>query len=207
MNLAIRPRAWEGQPLQTLAYFDSIHALVKALNTDAQVSLRLYVQGNILGTARMDKSALGDVSGFWDLLELLRKARLLAQHFQRNVVLPPLEEITNEDMGSVEHLFAVVFEGGHRMSVPNLTFSANIDRSVPAEAKLEDIGTFAIVTADQKYPFFGSTITIDRIETQLTHLKLTRCEPISDGKEARLSFAGTSQSERFVQIAKGELPS
>jgi hypothetical protein len=207
MAFGFRPQIWQGQPLLALAFFDSVYALVKAIRDGGNVTLRFYVKGNIIGTARMDHSALSDISGFWDLLETLRKARSLATRFNVSPVLPAFDEMNNQDFDSIDELYAMVFENGHQMKVPNLAFSATVDRPVPPEAKLDDVGTFAIVIRDETYPLFGTTIKLDRVEMRFSHLKLAKAEPISEGKKTQLAFTGTSESERLIRLAESDTPS
>jgi hypothetical protein len=202
MEFGLRPQNWQGQPLLALAHFESVYNLVKALNGDLSVVLRFFIKGNFIGKARMDRSSLSDLSGFWDLLEIFRKARMLATHFQVSPVVPNFEALGSEGLDAVEELYSIVFEDGHRKKVPNVTVSANILGTVPTPQG--DAGTLAIVSPEQTYSLFGTAVKLGKVETHLNHLTLTEKEPSSSGSGTRVTFTGTNESERVIRLVKAD---
>jgi hypothetical protein len=199
VTYGLRAQPWEGQPLLALAYFNQLYALVKALTSNAPVMLRLYVQGNLLGSARMNKAPLKEIFVFWNFLEMLRKARLLAQHFKVNVVMPPLANLSSEDYDVVDELFAIVIEGGHKMVVPGVTISCTLSGTVP-QPEPNTPSQPLIITRVESYSLLGTRINVGQVEIRVTDLKLTMCEPTPDGTGTKVVFKGTNQSERFIRL-------
>ena len=161
MSLEFHPKAWQHERLVTLPHFASIYAFLTAALSGKDVSLGLYVQGNLLGMSKMSGTDLRTFEPALALLETLNKAKALAQHFKVDPVLPAFSPEIGTSLAWIDELHAVLFSNQYRALAPNVPIPfKTVKRSVGQSLDTE-IAPVILVSSDRDTKFLtGEFISV-----------------------------------------------
>jgi hypothetical protein len=174
---------WHGVPVLALPFADQVTRFILAARQAKSMRLLCSYQGNRLVGGTTGQAAVRALDQFEVPADAIRRARLVAEHFQVNPVLP--ENFGRAEDLEVRRLFQLIEEGESRQPVGDARINLTVDH--PSVAGLKEVaeqpaGRFAPLSFfsidGRRLPFLGSEIEVGRLEDHFTQASLT-----SDRKE------------------------
>jgi hypothetical protein len=187
---------WERQPLAILPYFEPLNGFIQAIVAKQPITLRFYIQGNLFGEAKASGLNPPGIEQMFQFLDCIRKARMLAEHFQQHIVLPPLTETKIPELEPIHELYGLIFERGYRKRVGEVRLERKL--SEPLSLDPEPDGTFnqTLISPNAEYFILKHLLSAGPVALHFSKLNLV--EHV-EGIKAR--FVGTKDSEMFVQLS------
>jgi hypothetical protein len=212
LTMSFRFARWHGQPIRQLAYFDQVADLFSALRDARESKFEWVVRGNPVFAATIPKDGLVGIGPYLQVLETLRKARRLAEHFNVNPPVPA--GFDSEKAEEISLLHAIMFEGGFRERLPAARVSftlASINR--PGLRKLlaeldQHPAPLSMYPHDkQTFPFLDTEVVLEGVEHYITNVvyagdrsALRRRLTTGRAVNLKMEFMTTTDSERMLQI-------
>lgn len=201
---------WHGQRIRSLAYFEQIEGLLGFKQAIVTIEIELFVDGNRLfsGVLGSDmRELLRQASPF---LEILRKARHVAERFSVNPTFPA--DFNAEHAHDVEELFALVTTGeyrrralGQKVTIKVLRDGLRSFLNAPDSEWLN--GTLTLNSSGARYSFLGDAVSLGPMQLTLTHSRLNaersqlrRFLETDTAHEFALEFEGTDDSEWITEM-------
>ena len=98
------PSKWAGQPILQLAYFDQIKAFVEIFSGKPKPTMEIFIRGNSACKGETGGGIPGVMQQMARSIEWFCKCRWLAEHFQINPIMPPLNKLSTEQMDDIGEL-------------------------------------------------------------------------------------------------------
>lgn len=187
---------WENQWLLRLPWFSEVHSFVSALSTGQEFRVNYYTQGTEVGGFVAAVAETSAIRKMKKILDWLEKCRFVAKHYNVDVILPKLSDITYFQEREVEALRALAtgrvaedsitgqefpFSGGSEFRPPNHWQSS--DQLVTGTIRL--IGTAV-------FDFLGHPIEVSDAEHTLTNMELISFE--GNERSKTVTFRGRENS-------------
>ncbi|MDB6024827.1 MAG: hypothetical protein JWM68_1050 [Verrucomicrobiales bacterium] len=206
LSVGFQPRLWESRPVGTLPYFESIQGLFQAIVANKPLIMRFYIQGNLLAEAHPSEAFGQKMTAVFDFIEVVRKSRLLADHFKQPLVLPQVKTLKRTDFENIIALHDIIFEQGHLEKRAGFSLTLTSKKPIPPELKDGKGKAVAVISQHVSYTIFGTPITIGPVELHFSKMRLVLVpSDISEGQPIP-KFEPTEESEQFVRLAKSEQP-
>jgi hypothetical protein len=199
MSMEFHPKAWQGQRLVALPHFAGIYAFFIAALSGKDISLALYVQGNLLGLSRMSGADLRTFKPALALLDTLNKAKALAQHFKVDPVLPAFSPAIGRSLAWIDELHAVLFSNEYRAPAPNVKIPFKVLKPPTGQSLDTKIAPLMLVTPVREYPIFDQRVHLGPIQMEFTRVRLARHVPSAEPGWLDLELVGTEDCERIVR--------
>ncbi len=213
IDMSFHLEPWYGQPLLRLAYFDQLHSVFGCIDRVERVNMVGTERGNKLFSGSFLREGLNHLKHLSPLLECIRKAREIAQHFGVNPQLP--SDFGLQHVSEIEEAYRLFRDGEHRKPAAGVRVSLDVPiegiRNLLAgsDAALE-LGTLSLHREAELFPFLGAGIDLGPIDFELSE---ARCELSREGLKriletstsdvADLSFVGTAGSELTLRRVIG----
>jgi hypothetical protein len=209
VKLNLNLRRWDGQRLMQLAYFDRLEQFFHALPTSVVTSVECQHHGNVLFSLTLPLQKLPFAIPLADFLEMVRKARKIAERFTVNPVWT-VEGFDRDTLESVDQLHAIFYGSGWRQPMPHVRLTANCIRKTFRfdVAKQAKAARFWRLTSPCAYPFFGEKVEVGKLVHDYTEMSVmvmddsmtsaSRKRKKGRGKRRR---AAKPSSKRTVKIA------
>lgn len=168
---------WEGLPLLRLPYFDRVLSFFKSLQSGNSLRMVFEVEGYHIfsGTSTSDMTS-GFLSGSMKYLELMEKARLVAQRIGINPLTPRADSIPEQDFETISLLSRLIEQGEHRQSGEGARFNGRLKPNETFFAVLEGnhdySKAFTFEPEGQVFSFFGVEFVVNWLRYTLTRAKL-----------------------------------
>jgi hypothetical protein len=175
VNFSVDPMAWDGQPLLLLAYFDKVESFFKKLVTHSHVRILLEIDGAAVLPVDGTMEDLDRYLPWVDLLELLRKARVVA----RELKLKPVWSLKNLDefsaVQAIELVYGLLIDRQFELSPSDNLFEIPTPKSeLKARTELKPGEVHKVTLADYgtTFQFFGEPVRFENVAWYFPSLEL-----------------------------------
>ncbi len=177
------PSKWAGQPILQLAYFDQAKAFVEVFSGAVKPTMEIFVRGNSLCKGQTGGGTPAVLQQMARSIEWFCKCRWLAEHFQVNPVMPPLDKLSTEQMDDIEELHDLLTKSETVTPKPHIQLSCVASKVPPEPAfgKDDGNGILRIDKQEQMIDFLGTSVRIGPIRHFFTGMKIISQTPAEDG--------------------------
>jgi hypothetical protein len=107
-GIRFSPSKWAGQPILQLAYFDQTKAFAELFSGDIKPTMEIFVRGNSFCKGHTEGGTPTMLQQMASWIQWVCKCRWLAEHFQVNPVMPPLDKLSTEQIECIEELYGLM---------------------------------------------------------------------------------------------------
>ncbi len=128
------------------------------------------------------------------------KARELCVHYNVAALVPEFKSLTEEQVNTINELYAITFTKEYRIPVGSQTFSFTASGPATKNPIDECRGDLVIVNAKHIYRVFDRSIDVGACSVRITHASLAKTTTKGDPTGVELTFQTGSDSEQIVQL-------
>ena len=175
INVSADPIVWLNQRLRSVGYFDKTYTYFKDLLENPRIALEAYHQGNRLLRVVVDLRDAQKMRPFVAFLEIMRKARRVAEHFGIDPVCTEQNLSGADNLRDIEITHDLLFADGYKYKYANAVVNITFDKSEAARITDTERGLHDLIlytNEDYGYPFMGVPITMGRLAVCLTDAKM-----------------------------------
>jgi Domain of unknown function (DUF4365) len=192
--ISFSPSKWAGQPILLLAHFDQIKAFVEAFSGTAKPKMEIFVRGNSVVKGEINDGNPVFMKQIGRSIKWFSKCRWLAQHFQINPVVPPLDKLSEEQMDDLEDLHDLLTMQEKVTPKPHIQISIVGSGTPPQEAFAKGYDSLRIEKPEMMIDFWGTPVRLGPAQHLFSEMKLVSQTPSgSDG--VKLVFEGTANTK------------
>ncbi len=200
---------WEGRPIILLPFFENLLAFFNAIKDGDNIKIICEIKGIRVLEGKSGPTNSELANHIFEYLNLIQKARVIANSLNADIIFPKLESISKQDVEHIELIYDLVEKAEHRQNGSNAKIKGKI---TPNEEFYELIGKeamekdwekpFMIEIQEPKYIIFGKEICLWPLRITLTNPKIivhknnTKEDMADDSRD--LQLIGTKNSELIV---------
>ena len=159
---------WSGIEILSLPYFDALLALSQAAAAGKTIQHRFSFPGGHLTAGVLGKKNDTAFAAPALLLKTLGKARAVAKALNVRPILPSVANLTDEDFREIAYAYAILFEGGFKMSGTGISLSLTLNSleksALEALSKSGISGALRMEHPSQSGRIFATQIPLGQLE-------------------------------------------
>lgn len=191
VKLDINLDRWNGQPLNRLAYFDRLFRFFHALPKSTETEIECQQDGNTIFSVKLPIQTQPFAEPLAYYLEVLWKARQVAQHFKVNPFWS-VEAFDEEAQENSEQMYGIFFEGGWTQPMPNVRLKASCIRKTfrfDAVKRANKPGHLRLAS-DCAYEFLGEKIDVGHLVQDYTEMSINIVKKKQPTKKSKAKKKG-----------------
>jgi len=212
LSVSFRPEAWIGQPIVRLAYFGQAASLFSALAEGAALGVECFHQGNRVFSAEGMAEGGRTVADVVHLINILRKARALANRFN---VLPRFPStLGKSEIEEIEELHSFCEQMDHAQPAKGIAIRTrlvprSIEELVRSITRNEggEGATLELEAEGREFSLLGKKVSVGPHRYSITHTRtVSRPERVQRAFEGsadgavEVEWEGTDQSTIRVEM-------
>jgi Domain of unknown function (DUF4365) len=164
---------WDGQRLKHLAYFDRLHSFFRALPTCVTTTIECERDGNTVFSVTMPFRSEPFLEVIAVYLEILWRARRVAEHFEINPVWT-FEAFDRDEQDTAEQLYAVFFGSGWSQANPGVKLTTRlVGESIRRDVLKEAVKPIPVkLASDHTCTFMGEKLELGRLVFEYTEMSV-----------------------------------
>jgi Domain of unknown function (DUF4365) len=175
ISLAINPMLWDEQPLMSLAYFDRVRSFFTKLIGNPLVKVRLEIGGSVCLAVETELPGVDRYAPWVDLLEVIYKARVVAQRLHLRPVCSPKYLSGPSALQAIELVYGLLVDKRVELSPTDNLFEIPTPKAELKERTELDSDkehNLTLADRDTKFQFFGESITFNNVAWRFPSLEL-----------------------------------
>lgn len=196
---------WKGQRLNFISHFDQIYSLYKSLDDNTKLHIFISFEGNRVELANL-KYESEDINMINEVLDIYRKARMVAKYFNINPIAPiPFK---NKDVREINYMYDLVIMGKVILPVPKFNLKLILPKNnikklfEKPDVKINESSTISFKSINEVTRYFlGNKINVGRICRKIDKVVLSNRDFIeeqlleSSEDSIQIEFSGIDDSQ------------